>query len=89
MRLGTNPHRPLHIPAPHGWYFLTAHTFENQYIFHDDARKKILASVVSHAQRKFQAKIYGYIFWANHYHMIVSLPDDNLGRGETWLVQYV
>ncbi len=78
MFISQSPHRPLHLQIPQSFYFLTAHTIEDQDIFYDDARKRILHNVICHAQKRFNAKIYGYILWPDHYHMIVQLEQVSL-----------
>ena len=73
-----SPHRPMHIEIPGSWYFLTARTLGGKDIFYSDKRMKILRDVIIHAQTLYKAKIYGYILWQNHYHMIVSMEKETL-----------
>lgn len=74
-----SPHRPMHMEVPHGWYFLTARTLDGLQLFHGHERMSILNQVIGHGQRLFSAKIYGYILWSNHYHIIISLEEETLG----------
>lgn len=71
-------HRPLHLQLEGSWYFLTAHTIHNQQIFHDEVRMQILKEVIIHAQKLFKVKIFGYILWPDHYHMIFQLNEPTL-----------
>jgi putative transposase len=75
-----NLHRPQHMTMPDSFYFLTAHTYNNGNHFSDDIRMTALYDVIAHAQQLYNAKIFGYILWPNHYHMIVQLPDVRIDR---------
>ncbi|PIR75010.1 MAG: hypothetical protein CO030_02225 [Candidatus Magasanikbacteria bacterium CG_4_9_14_0_2_um_filter_42_11] len=73
-------HRPQHLSLKDSFYFLTAHTIDDIDFFDDDIKKKILYDVIVHAQTLYHAKIFGYVLWPDHYHMIVQLPNTRIDR---------
>ncbi|PIR03144.1 MAG: hypothetical protein COV60_01890 [Candidatus Magasanikbacteria bacterium CG11_big_fil_rev_8_21_14_0_20_43_7] len=70
----------MHIEIPGWWYFLAARTIDGKGIFSGEKKMKILQDVIAHAQRLYDAKIYGYILWSNHYHMILSFDSEDLAH---------
>ena len=80
IKISQTPHRSVHIEIAHAFYFLSCHTINDRDIFVDESRKQILFNTISHATKLFGAKIYGYILWPDHYHLIVQLPANTLSK---------
>jgi len=73
-----NKHRPLHLQSQGAFYFITARTLGGEEVFYNDERKEILFKVIVRAQKLYGVKIFGYIIWSNHYHLIVKLEKNIL-----------
>ncbi len=53
-------------------YFITCKTFADQKFFQQNWQKQILLDQLAKAQKKFNIKIFGFVFLSNHYHLLIK-----------------
>ncbi len=72
--------RPRRIIQTHYPYHITTRTNNKTFRFHKKQIIQIYAQVLHQAVNKYQVRLLHFVLMANHYHMIIHTPQENLHR---------
>lgn len=72
--------RPKRILQAHYPYHITTRTNNKTFRFNKKKIIKIYADVLNFAIKKYSVKVFHFILMANHYHIIIQTPEENLHR---------
>jgi REP element-mobilizing transposase RayT len=77
--------RPLRINLAGGWYHVTARGNERRALYRDEEDRGHFLNLVGEMGERFQVHLHAYVLMANHYHLLLELPEGNLSGGMQWL----
>ncbi|VAW88818.1 hypothetical protein MNBD_GAMMA17-1283 [hydrothermal vent metagenome] len=73
--------RPLRIEYEHAYYHVMSRGRGRQQIFHDEQYYAAFLKCLEEANTRFGVELHAYCLMGNHYHLLLSTPRGNLGRG--------
>lgn len=74
-------HQPIHLYIENQLYFLTSHTYRNQYLLIDKLHKQYLLKKINAFFKEFDFLLYAWVILNNHYHILFKSSDKtNLGK---------
>jgi putative transposase len=72
-------HAPLHKLAESGTYMVTAGTYRKAHLFDAPEKRDMLMAELFRLSKEFNWQPQAWAFMSNHYHVILSLPEDATG----------
>ena len=72
--------RPLRIEYPNAYYHVMNRGRARQRIFPDEEYYQTFLATIEEAYQRFSLLVHAYCLMPNHYHLLVSTPEANLGR---------
>ena len=68
-------HQPLHLYIENQLYFLTAHTYKNQYLLKDNPHKQHLLNKIKEFFDVYNYLLYAWVILDTHYHLLFKSSD--------------
>lgn len=68
-------HRPPHILKDNAWYFITAHTYANQFILLDADHKELFLHIFEEISSLYQFHVSAWVILDNHYHFMAFIRE--------------
>lgn len=72
--------RPLRIEYNGAWYHVINRGAGRRAVFTTDEQRRYFLSLLADASDRFNAEWHAYCLMANHYHLLVRIPEANLQR---------
>ncbi len=71
----TKKHQPIHLYVENQLYFLTSHTYKNQYLLKNKPHKQHLLNKIETFFNEFDFVLYAWVILNNHYHLLFKSSD--------------
>ncbi|MEO0110283.1 MAG: transposase [candidate division WOR-3 bacterium] len=69
-RLNSKRHQPIHFYLDNTFYFLTAHTYQDQPILSSDSYKIMLLKKIRKWLKEYHYNLFAWVILDNHYHLL-------------------
>src|SRR3984893_2371845 len=77
--------RALRILIPGAWYHVVARGIEKRRIFYGEQDFQHFEQLLGTLPERFGVHVQGYVMMANHYHLQLETPRENLSEAVRWL----
>ena len=77
--------RALRVLVPGAWYHVVNRGIERRLIFHGEAYYQKFEELLGLMVEQFGVRIHSYVLMANHYHLQLETPRENLSEAIRWL----